>query len=263
MSISEPPNYGSPDWQRGYYSAQKLIATGLATDASKIVQVPPNAENIILALGQGSSNPIALCVGQTTGIQYTGTQLYGSENTYRTDTFIFDVSAAVDSLVEIGFTAAPGVAWWAYADAGVHLVSDIGTRKTVDSAVYTVSAPPSTAGGDHPPTELQIGTIASSQPTAILPAPGASQRYRIFSIAMMISGGTSQGTCTAYLYGSKSGQYFHGLSTSGAEPPGASVNRTFPLTGLAMQAGESLNLGYDVGAGTLVRGSVLYTLENI
>lgn len=252
MSISNSPQFGTPDWQRGSYSAQKLLTVQPATVASVVVDTPANAESIVLALAPGQVSPIALCVGQTTGIQYTGMQLYGSDNTYRSDTFIFDVSAAVDSQIQIGFESAPGAAWWAYADAGVHLVADMGTRKTPSSAVYTVPTVPSTFGGDHPPCELLLAGNIFNAASTLIPAPASGQRNRIFALTM-------QGIATAvngYLFDSASGQPFVGFANSSF----GSV-QILP-TGFAQAEGASV--GYDLFAGSgSVICSAIYTIETV
>src|SRR5690348_2283351 len=192
MSISSPPDYGSPDWQRGYYSAQKELSTGNVGTGVVTVTIPPNCETLIVLLENPAQQDSAAAKGVTTGYNYPGIGSFNNRALSSTRTFFFDVSATLDTQMQIFVTAQLGGQWSVYADAGVHIMGDIGRYTNLPGAQYVVPTVPSVLAGDHPLNELQVLSIDQASGGTVLAAPGIGRRYRLF-YGSLVCGSTSPG----------------------------------------------------------------------
>lgn len=191
MSISSPPNYGSPDWQRGYYSAQKELSTGNVGTGVVTVTIPPNCETLIVLLENPAQQDSAAAKGVTTGYNYPGIGSFNNRALSSTRTFFFDVSATLDTQMQIFVTAQLGGQWSVYADAGVHIVGDVGRYTNLPGAQYVVPTVPNVSAGDHPLNELQHVNNIFAANGNLLNAPGAGTRYRVFSAQLIVITGSS------------------------------------------------------------------------
>ena len=117
------PNVGTPDWQRGIVSAGLLIGTASGSQPSITVDIPPNAQTIVVAFTGGGSPTSITCQGVTTGNYYPGAYRKGSASISSRDTYLFMVSSQLDDQVTI--TPLPNVNygdWSVYSQSGVNIV---------------------------------------------------------------------------------------------------------------------------------------------
>ena len=252
MSISQPPNYGTPDWQRGVVASQKLLDFVAPGVHSAVVIVPPNAESIVV-FGHGlASNATAQCLGITSGVPYVGVSVVGTPGGFGSVTWFFDVSQAVDSEVQVSVTGATPNGYYIYADAGIHLIADAANLRNAGGEQYVIPTVPNVASGDHPPNELQYASAFNTVGGTVLPAPGAGQRYRIFSaeIANYDSAGVWQVRDVQ-----TSGPFLIGAGAS-------AVVMTYGPSGLPLSNNAAVAVLLSAGGGTWF-AILVYTLETI
>jgi hypothetical protein len=117
------PNIGTPDWQRGIVSAGKLLATVPAATTSVTVDVPPNAQTLVVAMTYVTYEAFVKVKGVTTGRQYPGA-LRPSDvaSTYADAFYYFSVSSQVDEQVEVTIAAATPDPWYVFSQSGVTVV---------------------------------------------------------------------------------------------------------------------------------------------
>lgn len=177
----------TPDFQRGVVSAQKLLASVAPGVTRQAVSVPPNAETLVIVATEQNAISTISVTGNTTGISCPLSSISAPEGSGNSPTWYVDVSSALDDAVTVSITFGVASAWYVYADSGVHMVSD--TNKAVNNqrVQYTIPIPPDTASGDHPYNELQLasGNFGGAA-TALLAAPGAGKRYRLFGLHVAI-----------------------------------------------------------------------------
>ncbi|MGH3262025.1 MAG: hypothetical protein ACRDNS_08530 [Trebonia sp.] len=242
----------TPDHQQSTVSAQKLLAVGLATDQNLTVDIPPNAETLLVALSLGAVSDTITVAGLTSGISYSGGQLIGSPTSGFTQTWAFDISAPVDAQVQITLGSVPGEPWYVYVDAGVHTVVDLATRRDPSGSQYVLPIVPGTVAGYHPPDEVLIVGNDGAGSFHLLAAPGAGKRYRIFGACMA----STSSDVIGLLIDSISGQWLLVL----AGPGNAQVQ--FPAQGVALSANGPL--GYLLGGGTgTTYCQATYTIEAV
>ena len=249
MSISSPPNYGSPDWQRGAYSAQKLLASVPAAKTSVTVNVPPNAEALVIMASLPSVSAPVICGGLQSGRSYIGARAVIPGPPTQDATYFFDVSGTVDTQVLVTLPVASVAAWYVYADAGTRTTMDISNQRSYGGTLYTIPTVPSTVAGDHPLNELQYvgGQISATAP--IINAPGVGLRIRVFSAWI-----TCSGTHTALLNES-------GARWLVACQGGGANSSTFQPTGIALP--NNVAVGLVCTTGDNVGYGVSYTVETI
>lgn len=253
MSISGPPQFGSPDGQRGITTAQKLLATTAPGTSSATVTVPPNAETIVVAVPLPPAGPKAVCQGVTTGFDYPGLSAPSQYSTPSHAEFLFDVSSALDAQVTITLQFSPARAWYVISDQGVRITADASKLTSRLGQQHIVPGAPSTLVGDHPPVELQSQSFYGiTATTTILAAPGAAKRYRIFG-AWAVNVGTGD---TCLIEGTYNGNPCY-LAAPGSGSP------NFPLTGLALDANALVEVQVLFGSAGNYMGSVLYTTETV
>lgn len=242
----------TPDYQRGVVSAQLLLAEVNSGVAHVIVGIPPNAETLVVV---GSGLPqinAGVCIGQTTNVAYTGKSVPAQGVVTGNTTWLFDISAATDTSVEVSFSSAPTSKWYVYADSGVHLVVDPSTRTDQSGAQYVTSIPPSIFQGDHPLVELQYHGFSLTPPAAILAGPGVGVRYRVFGANMSIE--TAGGVTV--LTDAVAGTGF--LTCTGT----GNIAQQFLPSGLALSSDAGIDMEL-AGAAALTVGVVVYTVETI
>lgn len=250
MSISNPPLVGSPDWQRGFISAQKLLATVPANTASEAVTMPPNAETIVVIAGAITPGNQCFCVGATTGKIYPGAIATGSAVAGGHSAVMFDATPVIDETVTITWITAPITTWYIAADAGIRIVSDIGKLTNTIGVQYVIPTTPGTGAGDHPPVELKYASAAGGSGTVVLAAAGAGNRYRIFSAQMSSWSAAAKGE----LDDSTSTRFFASSSVMDG------FGLAYPLTGIALPTNSGVTMVLSAGTATAV---VTYTLETV
>lgn len=233
----------TPDYQRGFVSAQKLLASVPSGDNSTFVAIPPNAETlVVVSVNAMSPDTPALCRGTFTDTYYAGWPAW-SNNPAQINTWFFDVSNAVDVEVVVGiFPITPGP-WFIYADANAHTVVDMGRRINGNGSQYVCAVPPSTLENDHPPTELQFSSNELSANGTAFGAPGAGVRYRLFGAWLASISGTGSG----FLTDAASGVTI--LSCAA----GTNMAQTFPPSGLPLGDGGAIDW-VQGGSGSVVMG---------
>lgn len=251
--MAGPIAIDTPDYQRGVFNPQLLLAAVPAGRSSVTVGVPTNAETLVVATTGIPADDLINVVGVTTGISYPGVSLPPQPRIVSTPTWMYDVSAATDSEVSVSFTSAPTATWYVYADAGTHLTVDASLVKNSVGAAYVVPSIPSPQAGDHPPNEMQCTFDFGTTTQVFMGAPGAGLRYRLFTIEL--TGDNTAGSWEMVASGSVDGPYIHV----------AGVNATvIPLhpQGYPMPADTGLTVVQDAAGGTW-RGTVWHTTETV
>lgn len=182
--MAGPIAIDTPDYQRGLVSAQKLLATVPAGTDHVTVGVPPNAETLIVTASNVGTNPTVYVEGTGTLYKFPGKLAIQQPFITSAPTWFFDVSQSVDSSVLVQFSAAPGEQWYVYADSAAHLVVDSSKRVDGFGQQYVIPSLPSVLSGDHPTIELSLASGDLTGSGTMIAAPGASQRLRIFALAL-------------------------------------------------------------------------------
>ena len=116
---------GSPDWQRGVVTSQKLLSTQAATSLTATVFLPPNAETLVIVTSGPIGGAQTLTITGVTSAQvypwqiqfiFSGGQAYAY--------YYADVSSSVDSSVTITFAQAAAFSWYVYSDQAAHVSFD-------------------------------------------------------------------------------------------------------------------------------------------
>lgn len=243
---------GISDYQRGVISAQKLLAQVPANTASVMVNVPVNAETIIVTASGFMSRPTAECKGTGTLYRFAGVNHANSNWITSAPTWIFDVSYAVDPQVTITLSSAPTQPWYVYADAATRVVWNGATYTSQRGMPYMVSVPPDFIASDHPPNELKCvgqGLLASG---TLLAAAGPGSRYRLFEVFIAPYAGTG----VAYVQDSVNSTIYCSM---GNTMPG---RMSFLPSGLPM--GTNAALSAIVGSGVTEAIFIAsYSFENV
>jgi hypothetical protein len=246
------PGVDTPDNQRGVVSAQVLLAAVPAGTLIQTVGVPANTETLVVVVRQnGLSTPSLQCAGLTSNTLYTPVTS-PNNGAGNPATFFLDVSATMDTEVELVLTSpGGGNGWFIYADAGVHIVTDVSKRQNLYGAQYVVPMAPSDMSGDHPPVELQFaGSFDLNNGTVIVAQPSILQRLRVFSSTVMAN---SAGAIAIIARASDN----HAFNL--AVGPSPSVMTAYP-SGLALPAGTGIAAGSNSGTSNAI---VYYTVETI
>lgn len=182
--MAEPIATDTPDYQRGVFNPQALLATVPANTASVTVGIPTNAETLIVVAADISDGGVIYAQGTGTLYKYSGVRINAQAHMTAATTWFFDVSAAMDEQVKIVFANAPGQIWFVYADAAAHLVADSSANKNTVGQAYVIGSVPSTFSNDHPPTEIQTNSALVAASGNIVAPAGAGNRYRLYAVTM-------------------------------------------------------------------------------
>jgi hypothetical protein len=122
---------------------------------------------------------------------------------------------------------------------------------------YAIPSAPDTATGDRPPTELLWASNTSTAVSvALVPAPGAGKRIRVFFINAFAITGTASYFIQCPLPGGTTAYPIVSESPAGATPPAVLL----PLTGLLLDTNAQVTLGINAGnAGA----TIAYTIETV
>lgn len=172
---------GTPDYTRGIVSAQKQLAFLNHTSDTATVGVPPNAEALVIATPTNSLLSTPVCLGLTTALNYPAVRVGGFLGSLGATHWMFDVSSALDSQVQITWPGAHLEQWWVYSDAAARLVVNPTQSSSQTGVQYVIPTVPSTVASDHPPNELlYAANWAIASGGVLVPAPGVGQRLRVF-----------------------------------------------------------------------------------
>lgn len=245
-------NVDTPDYQRGVVNAQVLLATVPGGTSTVTVGVPPNTETLVVIVPGAAANTGIFCTGVVTGVQYSGVKSSAEPLVSETPTWWFDVSAVVDASVKVSLTVATADVWYVYADAGTHTVADISKLVSNLGVQYQIPTVPATDLGDHPPTEVTVSSAYISSTSAIIAAPGAGLRLRIFSAQLA----TVTAGLLGYVLDNAAGR---GLAACAGA--GNSIT-TFPGQGYPMSTNSALEYEVLAGSGSMWV-AVVYTTETV
>ena len=200
-------NVGTPDWQRGIVTAGKLLGAFPYSQTSAVVNIPPNAESLIVVV-PGSVSPGTLsAVGVTTSMQYPGTKRLGLGTFSTSSMFLFNVSSSLDAQITLSWSGFAEYDWWAYSDnasmivdvPGVNALTQSAGYPQIDQGILSMGVEGQTAhvievdanGRQIPlvPTLGKLVTVAAGT-TQILAAP-TSVHWYLFGIDVSITGGTT------------------------------------------------------------------------
>jgi len=170
---------GTPDWQRGVFSPQKLVASVPINTGEVTVNMPANTEALLI-IGAGAY--VSSVTGTTTNKTYTF--IYPTND--NTGFAIVFVSPAVDPAVKIMLELAPAPEWYVVADAGVRTVVDAVLASAVAGAsgggvapagaVLVAGSSPSFGGGDAYVLETDDnGRLVPLVPTAAIRISAAGE----------------------------------------------------------------------------------------
>lgn len=232
-----------------------LLATVPAGSTTVNVGIPPNAESLIIVTPAEALATDVAVAGSTTGLTYVGRRLlpYAARST--DPTWVFDISAALDSTVIVSCAMVDALKWYVYSDSAVHLEATTPALTNNLTAQYAIPIPPNTAAGDHPPVELQyVGAVlyVGGPGTVLLPPAGAGRRYRVFH-GQMIGAGAAYGSVTDSVSGSILMFWGSSPGVFDAAPSGVA---------LSGDAGVSVNLGAGASAGNTL-AAMVYTTEAV
>lgn len=252
MSISGPPNIGTPDGQRGVVSAQKLLATVPAGQQSVTVPIPPNAESLIIIFTAIPGPDFVEVDGATTGVAYAGIVTQTSADVGQGTQFFFDVSSAVDQSVNITVAAGNFGTWYVYSDNGIHLIADVSNLHSMSGALWVVPTVPGPRSGDAPVNELKCySNWGITSGTLILPRLTNAEQYRIFYAQIQ----NEASGAVAGLSDTSSGQNF---VLSGAGSINETGTNDFHPTGLLLPVDAGVQVGTTSGNATV---NMCYTIQ--
>lgn len=194
MTIQPP--VGTPDWQRGVVSPQKVIGAFVSGNPTETVGVPPNTETIWIIADNVSAIPVSHVVGVQSGVYYPVSAMPLVAGGGDIPIYVVPIAAALDSQVTIVWGANPG-AWWVVADASVRQFIDTtlaglittggGQANSTGFMVYGeyngFAEPLATDSGGHliplvPTASSGVVTANSfSVATQVIAAPGSGALY--------------------------------------------------------------------------------------
>lgn len=117
-------NVGTPDWQRGIATPQKLLAAVAGGTGSVIVAVPPNAESLVVfAVGAPGLGTLS-AYGEPSNIFYPIQESFSVHGGNSSGQYFINVSGQVDTEVLFGWSIAPGSTWYVYSDQAPHISFD-------------------------------------------------------------------------------------------------------------------------------------------
>lgn len=275
-------NIGTPDWQRGIISPQKLLATVPAASKVQTVSLPPNVETLVVVVPEGPKTTEVFVTGVKTGFLYASQVVSYERFGGLSTAYYVEVSQAVDEEVEVELAEASAHDWYIYADAAVHIVHDPSSNAVIGSkggkapgeatqvagtdgtdlravrtdpkgTLFTVPVAPSAEGGaGAPEPELQRASGLVEANGIVLAGPGAEQRYRLFYAVLLPFSSAING----YLYESASGELLAPVVNLAAVPV------SFAPSGLPLK--EDNGIGYTIRAGSgLVAYVIVYTTEKV
>ena len=219
-------NTGTPDWQRGVNSAQRLLNTVGGGSQLQQVAVPPNAQTIIVLASATPGLGTFEAAGVTTSFLYPVSQSIFKPGTEEFGAYFINVANCIDTEITCTFSHAPGNTWYIYADQGVHINFD----PFVANLLQLVGSPPGLYGAlalgsdgtDARPLSTNINgrliplvpTLSSGNvgvpspgttyPVLAAPASGAWYLFGIDAVSNSASGGCAvelfaNGTQIAFL----------------------------------------------------------------
>lgn len=242
----------TPDYQRGIVNAQVLLAK-VTTGAGHVsVSLPPNIETLIVCGEQAATLNGVSVVGDQSGADYIVQFMRTTQGGGAASTIVADVSSALDTSVTITVGSVTQGNWYVYGDSGVHMVTEMSHLINGYGQAYTIPSVPSTAAGNHPPTEISYYTAGLTAAGNVLAAPAAGSRYRIFGVLLQVPSTTP----VCYLDASGAGQTLCGCLG------GQTMVPRLPAQGVAWPAAAPVHLSYGSGSGTIVVG-VQYTTEEV
>lgn len=240
----------TPDYQRGLFNPQALLAIVPANTGTITVGIPTNAETLIVVAASIADGGTVYAEGVSTLYKYQGYRAWPSRRVTSAPTWFFDVSSAMDEQVTITWVDAPGQIWFVYADAAAHIIAD--TSSVTDSYGQKFVVPSTPGGGstDHPANELIFASAFLAASTNLVGAAGVGQRYRVFAAQLAPNAASVAGYLTdastgrAFLYGSnQAGQVMNYLPS-----------------GIALATNGAIGFIQDGGSGNMY-ASVVYTSE--
>ena len=189
MSISNSPQFGTPDWQRGYYSAQKLLANVLGNQSYVNLTIPPNCETIVVVVPGTITRPQVTAKTGLTYLNVVPLAPYNPNTSAGDWIYLVDATDVINASLQITLSGAAPSQWWVYADSAAKIVADAATTRQLNNVPYFTPIAPSTASGDHPIVELQNVSGATSNGQILAP-PGTGMRHRLFTavISPVVSG---------------------------------------------------------------------------
>lgn len=240
----------TPDNQRGVVSAQILLAKALLpTPLFPLIQIPPNAETLILA-ADGADPTIPEVIGQETGIAYAGVKAQSQFQLDNSSVWFYDISSVLDVEIDVVFNTPAITNWYAYTDSAARTIVDVSKTSNQQGVQYVIPTAPATDTNDHPPVEmLYTGVLNVANGTVIIGAPGADLRVRVMAASVYAV------TAGDFALVAEAGKAF-GLLSAGTTP--ATMN--FAPSGVPLGTNKAVQLSTTAGNGS---ATVVYTIETV
>lgn len=204
---------GSPDYQRGVVSSEKLLATVAAGTTSVVVAIPPNVTRIIVAWKTYIDQQSVTVTGNTTGMTYPGSSLNINNVGYNSFFYEFEVSPVIDDQVTVSIQAILATAQWyvlSTSDTDVVNIPALSNLIQVDNAVtnelgINIMGTDGPLTGTHDSHIISVDTNGRMVPlvptvgikvtvpagtTQVISAPTSGSWY-LFGIDVSITGGTT------------------------------------------------------------------------
>ena len=278
-------NVGTPDWQRGVVSAQKLLATFPAGQALGVVDLPSNVSSLIVLIENNHVAQLSGCQGMTSGSDYPVAPYSTTGSGYQHNAWVVAVGSAQDSQVTLVWNAAPTEPWVVIGDASTRMVADLSLLNVtappqnfalgnalivagVDGSnayalatdqsgvLYSIPTVPGIGAGDHPKNEILCAPFDNvGGGTTILAAPGAGKRYRIFGGTLVNVGGAGAFADIQGVVNDQAWVFIH------VDSSGITHQFTAPLTGIPTDADTAITTASS--APVELYGACYYTLETI
>lgn len=242
----------TPDYQRGVFNPQALLAEVPAGVASITVGIPANAETILITASGTPARPSVIVEGVGTLYKYAGVSLASNNWITSAPTWAFDVSSTVDQQVTVTLSLTPTEPWYIYADAAPRVTFDATVWTSQQGMQYIIPCAPNFLGSDHPPNELQVASGIFGATGLVINYAAVGQRYRLFATQI----GSQGQAYTGYLTDTVSGEI---LAIGGQGNGGALA---LPVTGYPMSAHAGLQFNSWGGTGNMAV-VVYYTTEEL
>ena len=122
---------GTPDWQRGVVTPNKLLATIPAGTLTYDIDLPANANKIVIARKGSNFTGTITVTGTTSGIEYPGGEIPFANDATAGEFLQFTVLPVVDSKVTLTFAG-----WTVTTEFYVYTTPDILAVSTPDALYY-------------------------------------------------------------------------------------------------------------------------------
>lgn len=255
-------NVGTPDWQRGTVGAGKILASLPSTTTTTRVDVPANAQTLVIVDKGGTSITALVVSGVSTNMEYPGMVRTFPAGLGNGNLYLFTVLPGLDSQVDV--QVSPGFLgqWYIYSMTATALI-DVAELSGIVQPTWTVlngvTVPTGGWDGSHyevfscdsngrqvplVPTSSSGAVVLSATGVQVLAAKAAGHNY-LFGVDLTNTSGAAVAMSLT----------IGGVAITSVEvPTGASVTVRLDgyvtnaiVTGVGAAAGTTATLRYAAG----------------